>query len=207
MNINQACSSSQKEPTILDRIQQEIKIVCVEFIATDTRSFRTIQDMGLRILHSRSSLLINTYLYLKMWTLHSYFHIRQWLKRMFYKAKKRSSIFRVFPRLVVMLINYIIKDISSSSPFVRVCSLMLQHRKKPELLITINQVMRNYSINRKSNEGFFFAVLKRSYLLQSWTYIIAMFLIIYLILNSFFDVQRDFLQTLELQEKGHGEKE
>ncbi|CAF4484675.1 unnamed protein product, partial [Rotaria sp. Silwood2] len=47
-NINQFYASSKNEPAIPDRIKQEIKVACVEFVALDCRSFKTILGIGFK---------------------------------------------------------------------------------------------------------------------------------------------------------------
>ncbi|CAF1153450.1 unnamed protein product [Rotaria magnacalcarata] len=47
-NINQFYASSKTEPAISNRVKQEIKVACVEFVALDCRSFKTIRGVGFK---------------------------------------------------------------------------------------------------------------------------------------------------------------
>ncbi|CAF2111047.1 unnamed protein product [Rotaria magnacalcarata] len=47
-NINQFYASSKTEPAISNRVKQEIKVACVEFVALDCRSFKTICGVGFK---------------------------------------------------------------------------------------------------------------------------------------------------------------
>ncbi len=47
-NINQFYSSSKNEPSIPNRVKEEIRVACVEFAALDSRPFKTIQGTGFK---------------------------------------------------------------------------------------------------------------------------------------------------------------